>query len=79
MCQSDSVAMTCLAEIEAFGWHIDGVQAHTARRAQQSANEQAHEQHVAEQTRQREHEQMMEQISRINRCDSQPCRIRALD
>eukprot|EP01052_Picozoa_sp_SAG31_P033128 SAG31_NODE_3706_length_3971_cov_7.584969_4_plen_66_part_00 len=43
------------------------VQAYTARRAEQSTNEQAHEQHIAEQTRQREHEQMTEQISRINR------------
>eukprot|EP01052_Picozoa_sp_SAG31_P030266 SAG31_NODE_3090_length_4687_cov_4.344377_5_plen_221_part_00 len=48
----------------------DVVQAYTARQAEANAAAQAREQHVSEQTRQREHEQMMEQISRINRSEN---------
>lgn len=45
----------------------DLLQAYTARRAERSSDQQAREQHAAAQTRQREHEQLTEQISRTNR------------
>eukprot|EP01052_Picozoa_sp_SAG31_P037910 SAG31_NODE_4972_length_2825_cov_2.318782_4_plen_72_part_00 len=44
------------------------MQAYSARLAERNANVQAQERHISEQKRQREHEQMLEQISRINRC-----------
>ena len=47
----------------AFGLVVQ-LQAYTARRAERSAEEQAREQHLAEQARQREHEQMLSQILR---------------
>eukprot|EP01052_Picozoa_sp_SAG31_P076900 SAG31_NODE_36226_length_315_cov_0.949074_1_plen_83_part_01 len=46
------------------------MQAYTAQRAERSANEQANENHIAEQTRQREHEQLIGQIARVNRYSS---------
>ena len=43
-------------------------QAYTARRAERTATEQARELHLSEQARQREHEQMLSQITRTDRC-----------
>ena len=60
----DTIAIVASVLVGAAGYLV---QAYTARRAEQSTAAQAQELHLHEQTRQREHEQMTEQISRINR------------
>lgn len=61
-------SFTHLATLTRRCTDVDVVQAYTARQAEHSANALSRELNVAEQTREREHEQMLEQISRINRC-----------
>eukprot|EP01052_Picozoa_sp_SAG31_P005141 SAG31_NODE_222_length_19895_cov_34.907626_6_plen_256_part_00 len=60
----DTIAIVVSVLFGAGGYLI---QAYTARRAEQSATSQEHERHLHEQTRQREHEQMLSQITRTDR------------
>eukprot|EP01052_Picozoa_sp_SAG31_P004508 SAG31_NODE_187_length_20848_cov_22.521953_14_plen_271_part_00 len=60
----DTIAIVASVLIGAAGYLV---QAYTARRAEQSTAAQAQELHLHEQTRQREHEQMLSQIGRTDR------------
>ena len=60
----DTIAIVASVLVGAAGYLV---QAYTARRAEQSTAAQAQELHLHEQTRQREHEQMLAQISRTDR------------
>eukprot|EP01052_Picozoa_sp_SAG31_P013553 SAG31_NODE_817_length_11849_cov_6.737362_5_plen_133_part_00 len=60
----DTIAIVASVLVGAAGFLV---QAHTERRAQQSATIQVQELHQHEQTRQREHEQMLSQIARTDR------------
>ena len=51
--------------------------AYTSRRAERTLAEQAQEQHTHEIKRQREHEQMLAQIARTDRCEC-PCYVALL-
>eukprot|EP01052_Picozoa_sp_SAG31_P035525 SAG31_NODE_4300_length_3371_cov_8.759780_3_plen_216_part_01 len=57
----DTIAIVASVLVGAAGYLV---QAYTARRAEQSTAAQAQELHLHEQTRQREHEQMLSQIAR---------------
>ena len=60
----DTIAIVASVLVGAAGYLV---QAYTARRAEQSTAAQAQELHLHEQTRQREHEQMLSQIARTDR------------
>eukprot|EP01052_Picozoa_sp_SAG31_P020336 SAG31_NODE_1523_length_8012_cov_39.769240_11_plen_254_part_00 len=60
----DTIAIVASVLVGAAGYLV---QAYTARRAEQSTAAQAQELHLHEQTRQREHEQMLSQIGRTDR------------
>ena len=60
----DTIAIVASVLVGAAGYLV---QAYTARRAEQSTAAQAQELHLHEQTRQREHEQMLSQIARVDR------------
>ena len=60
----DTIAIVASVLVGAAGYLV---QAYTARRAEQSNAAQAQELHLHEQTRQREHEQMLSQIARVDR------------
>eukprot|EP01052_Picozoa_sp_SAG31_P047487 SAG31_NODE_9527_length_1263_cov_5.292955_1_plen_251_part_00 len=60
----DTIAIVASVLVGAAGYLV---QAYTARRAEQSTAAQAQELHLHEQTRQREHEQMLSQIARADR------------
>eukprot|EP01052_Picozoa_sp_SAG31_P020921 SAG31_NODE_1593_length_7811_cov_13.037215_10_plen_265_part_00 len=60
----DTIAIVASVLVGAAGYLV---QAYTARRAEQSTAAQAQELHLHEQTRQREHEQMLAQIGRTDR------------
>ena len=60
----DTIAIVASVLVGAAGYLV---QAYTARRAEQSTAAQAQELHLHEQTRQREHEQMLAQIARADR------------
>ena len=60
----DTIAIVASVLVGAAGYLV---QAYTARRAEQSTAAQAQELHLQEQTRQREHEQMLSQIARADR------------
>eukprot|EP01052_Picozoa_sp_SAG31_P039793 SAG31_NODE_5594_length_2432_cov_12.685947_2_plen_281_part_00 len=60
----DTIAIVASVLVGAAGYLV---QAYTARRAEQSTAAQAQELHLHEQTRQREHEQMLSQIGRTGR------------
>eukprot|EP01052_Picozoa_sp_SAG31_P008445 SAG31_NODE_427_length_15813_cov_13.679649_7_plen_293_part_00 len=60
----DTIAIVASVLVGAAGYLV---QAYTARRAEQSTASQAQELHLHEQTRQREHEQMLAQIGRTDR------------
>ena len=69
----DTIAIVASVLVGAAGYLV---QAYTARQAEQSATAQAQELHVHEQTRQREHEQMLSQIARTDRWLDDGMRIR---
>ena len=71
----DTIAIVASVLVGAAGYLV---QAYTARRAEQSATAQAHERHQHEQTRQREHEQMLSQITRTDRWLDECARIRQM-
>ena len=60
----DTIAIVASVLVGAAGYLV---QAYTALRAEQSTAAQAQELHLREQTRQREHEQMLSQIARADR------------
>eukprot|EP01052_Picozoa_sp_SAG31_P039916 SAG31_NODE_5648_length_2404_cov_2.372234_1_plen_319_part_00 len=60
----DTIAIVASVLVGAAGYLV---QAYTARRAEQSTAAHAQELHLHEQTRQREHEQMLSQIARVDR------------
>eukprot|EP01052_Picozoa_sp_SAG31_P018765 SAG31_NODE_1342_length_8700_cov_12.667829_12_plen_299_part_00 len=60
----DTIALVASVLVGAAGYLV---QAYTARRSEQSTAAQAQELHLREQTRQREHEQMLSQIGRTDR------------
>eukprot|EP01052_Picozoa_sp_SAG31_P020460 SAG31_NODE_1539_length_7970_cov_5.655571_9_plen_289_part_00 len=70
----DTIAIVASVLIGAAGYLV---QAYTARRAEQSTAAQAQELHLHEQTRQREHEQMLSQIARADRWLDECARIDA--
>ena len=61
---ADTIAIVASVLVGAAGYLV---QAYTARRAEQSTAVHAQELHLHEQTRQREHEQMLAQIGRTDR------------
>jgi hypothetical protein len=61
-----SSGLNCI--IFAIKWHLCVISAYTSRRAEHTAAKQAREMHISEMTRQREHEQMLAQITRTDRC-----------
>ena len=60
----DTIAIVLTVLVGAAGYLV---QALIARREERAAADQAHELHVHEKTRQREHEQMVAQIARTDR------------
>eukprot|EP01052_Picozoa_sp_SAG31_P042249 SAG31_NODE_6651_length_1937_cov_1.539173_1_plen_394_part_00 len=67
----DTIAIVLSVLVGGVGYIV---QAYTARRAEHAAAQQAHESHLAEQKRQREHEQMLAQIERTSRWLDDCCR-----